>query len=665
MRIGDRLFYPVEYFDGGKNNRYSDNILADNESPDCLNVETDALGDVSTRRGSLCASNSSTTGSLLTGIWYGIRKLENTSGISSLVGWYNSSMVEASAGSFTTFGSGSLSFVTVPSAEDIFSGQTYVAHTVYQNKVLMSDGNTPYKYDGSEFTRLGIETPSNTLAATTATTAGLLGSGVYQYKVGYVNSGVVEGDVSTTALTFTAPVSSIVSLTGLPIAPKSFGVARRFLYRTKKDDDSIFYFLDEIADNTTTTYKDNIPDSDLIEQAPIDQGYPPNFRLVQNHKDRIWAVEANSARMRYSEIGRPELWPAENEELIGDGAGFIKALAVHQDAILTIKNDGTVHLLFLADNDPNNFIPIKINAPYGTVSRFTATYNDSIMYLGTIGNRAYGFVGLSGAQVINESITTDDGVTASNVISDRITPDIENLEPTLLGGIQGIAYRNKVFIALPYLGLTGIAAENNTIYQFDYQRRTTPNQIGAWFPFSGLYAAYFEVFKDRLLYVPPGERSQGYVFELDVQDRYADDTFDDEGVFSKSMAIDSYFYTKRFACQKQVAQNHKDFRTATLYLGLLGTYNMDMYTRIDLDNGSGELSTIDLNPGGTYWGQFNWGLATWGGADLEGEIDVDLGTLSGRRIQFKFTNQNTAHQAFSVKRLSIEYTLRPRRRYLG
>lgn len=666
MRIGDRTVYPVEFFDGGKNNQYGVNIIEDNESPDCLNVESDALGNVGTRNGSLFATHSGSTGNLATGAWYGATKLELATGTSMFIGWYNSSMVEATASTFASFDSGSLSFVTVPSAENVFTALTHVANTYYDNKILMCDGGVPYKYDGTDFTRMGIETPSNTLAATTAATAGaVLGSGVYQYKVAYVNSAGIEGDASTTALVFTAEASNIVSLTALPTAPVSYGIGKRFLYRTTVDGD-IFYYLDEIADNSTTTYKDEIPDTDLVDQMPPDQGYPPSFRLVVQHKDRVFAVDdTDPAILKFSDVGRYELWPAENQEKLGDGAGRIKTLAVHNDAILAVKNDGSVWLLFLADNDPVNFIPIKLNAPYGTSSRFVVTYENSAMYLGSVGNRPFGFVGLTGTQIINEGITTDEGTTSSSLISEKITPDVEGFVSSLIDNIQGIVYRNRVFIAVPYQPETGLAVEkNNRIYQFDYERRTNPRQVGAWFPFSDLYAAYFTVFKDRLLYVPSGERDIGSVFQIDVDGRAYDDTYDTSGVLTKDQAINDYFFTKRFGCGKNIEQNHKDFRTGYVWHSLLGNFNMLVNFRSDFDVGAGTQKSINLDQGGTYWGLFYWGLSTWGGLTNEEETDVDLGTLNGRRIQFRYSNGNTAGARWKVKRLGIEFTLRPRRRYL-
>lgn len=667
MKIGDKTVYPIEYFDGGKNNQYGANIIEDNESPDCLNVESNALGNVGTRNGSLFATHSGTTGNLGSGVWNGFTKLELATGSSFAIGWYNSSMVEASAGSTLSFSSQSLSFTTIPSADGVFTALTNVANVYYDNKIFMCDGGTPYKYDGTSFTHMGIETPSNTMSASTAgTAAAVLGSGIYQYKVAYVNSGGDGGDLPVTALVFTAHASNIVSMTGIPTAPVSFGVDKRFLYRTTVGGD-VFYYLDEIPNNTTTTYKDEIPDSELIDQAPLDVGYPPNFRLIIQHKDRLFTVDdTDPSIVKYSEVGEYAVWPAENEEKIGDGAGRIKTLGIHNDAILIVKNDGSVWLLFLADNDPLNFIPLKLNAPYGSSSQFWVGYADSTMYFGSIGNQPNGFIGLQGLQPINEGITTDEGLTSSNLISERITPDVERIVPSLIDQIRGIVYRNRVFITVPLTPVdTGIAPTfNNFVYQFDYERRTNPKQIGAWFPFSDLYVSYFCVFRDRLLGTASGPRAIGHVFNIDVEGRALDDTYTPLGVVTKDRAINDYFLTKRYGCGKDIEQNHKDFRTAYLWCELLGNFNMNIYHRTDFDSGAGNVNVISLDSGGTFWGLFFWGSATWGGGDDENEFDLDLGTSNGRRIQFKMSNNNTAGARWRAKSLGIEFTLRPRRRYL-
>jgi hypothetical protein len=49
----------------------------------------------------------------------------------------------------------------------------------------------------------------------------------------------------------------------------------------------------------------------------------------------------------------------------------------------------------------------------------------------------------------------------------------------------------------------------------------------------------------------------------------------------------------------------------------------------------------------------DWGIDVWGGGFSKRETKIDLGTISGKRIQFKFDNQNTVNQRFRVHGLNF------------
>jgi len=68
--------------------------------------------------------------------------------------------------------------------------------------------------------------------------------------------------------------------------------------------------------------------------------------------------------------------------------------------------------------------------------------------------------------------------------------------------------------------------------------------------------------------------------------------------------------------------------------------------------------SVSLSPGGSIWGSFTWGVGSWGGGRSQDEIEVQLGAISGKRIQLKFSNQNTAGQRFKVHGLNYTYNIR-------
>lgn len=94
-------------------------------------------------------------------------------------------------------------------------------------------------------------------------------TGTYRYTVTYVLDDGTETEPWPGTATAVTPSSQRVNLTNIPVSNSSRVVGRR-IYRTVASpvDVKDYYFLTEIADNTTTTYTDNIADGSL--GAPVD-----------------------------------------------------------------------------------------------------------------------------------------------------------------------------------------------------------------------------------------------------------------------------------------------------------------------------------------------------------------------------------------------------------
>ena len=88
---------------------------------------------------------------------------------------------------------------------------------------------------------------------------------------------------------------------------------------------------------------------------------------------------------------------------------------------------------------------------------------------------------------------------------------------------------------------------------------------------------------------------------------------------------------------------------------------MNMNIRLDSDSGDGNISQVDLNPGGALWGTATWGGALWGGGADEMDKKIFLGQLTGKRIQFKFSNQSKVNQKFKLIGLTLTYNLKGQR----
>lgn len=114
--------------------------------------------------------------------------------------------------------------------------------------------------------------PSAVTAALAAPAApGNVNTGVHRYLATFVTvDGETQAGTASSAVTVAdSAVNGQVSLTGIPLGGAN--VTSRKLYRTQAGG-SVYYLLATIADNTTTTYTDNIADVSLGAEAPSTNG---------------------------------------------------------------------------------------------------------------------------------------------------------------------------------------------------------------------------------------------------------------------------------------------------------------------------------------------------------------------------------------------------------
>jgi hypothetical protein len=124
---------------------------------------------------------------------------------------------------------------------------------------------------------------SNVPAACVAaliTVAGLVDSGTHSYKITFVTADG-EGDVSPASNVVTTVVATDgqVALTAIPVSPSSEVTARN-IYRTAAGG-SVYKLVAQIANNTATTYTDNIADVALGATAPTISTIPTYSDLVR------------------------------------------------------------------------------------------------------------------------------------------------------------------------------------------------------------------------------------------------------------------------------------------------------------------------------------------------------------------------------------------------
>jgi hypothetical protein len=616
-------------FDGGLCSKYERSIIPDNESPDCQNVVFNN-GAVETRAGS-SRLNTTSVGSF---VGDGIYTRHDSAG--------NQTMVVFAGGTAWAL-TGTSTFATIASAQSVFTAGVRVGTAEYENHIFVGNGGvTPYKYNGTNWTRHGVPRASSSgFTGTVSGSGGTFPSASYFYKVSFVNSQVVEGDVSTASTAFAVGVNGSVELTGIPVAPTSHGVNFRRLYRASGTAGT-FERIATISDNTTTVFSDTYFPAGAT--APTDQGEPPNYSVVVYHQGRLFCNDpANPNYVWYSEALEPYTFKTTSFKPVGDATfDIVRGLDVYENGIL-VRCVNSVHLIAMPSTDPEDWVTIRIRSQYGSKSPYGSfLWNNRLMFPAMQNDKFVGFAAVSGSSLDPEATVLDIATAGSDLQSDRIEPEMFAVNETYVGNISSTVFKNKAYITVTD---GGDSTTNNKVYVFDFSiSNIQKRQRAAWSPLDGLDAAQFTVYNGRLYYL--SSTANGTVYQLETS------TYSDT-----STAIDSYFWTKEFSGLPGHENFQKDFRWARLLVELAGVYYMTVAFRVDSDVSEGTTIQLDLDPGGTTW-PFTWGVDTWDAGSSQREIRIPLGPARGKRIQFKFTNQNAAGQRFKVHAMTFSYNLK-------
>lgn len=643
-----RRIYPSTgalVFDGGLNTKYERSLLPDNESPDCANVIFNN-GAVETREG-VSRYNTAAAGSFVGDGMY-VRR-ERGGG---------ETMVAAFGGSLWTLDG--TSFVTIGSGQSLFTAGVRFGAVNEENYLFLGNGGQiPYKWSGSTLTRHGVYAPTSAnIGATAVATVASNGAGnltsatTYIYKFTFRNANLVESDVGEPTVGFVTSGTGGQQnrLTSIPVAPTSFGVATRRIYRTASGSAGTFNLITTLNDNTTTTYDDNTADASVGAAAPTDQGVPPKWSVAVFHPGlgRIFMNDtANPGYVWWTEAGNPYVVKATSFKLTGDNSGdTVKGFGILNNSLYVFGDQG-ITIGYFSDNTDTNWKWIQSKIPYGCRSPYAVVnVEDSLMFPAVQAGRLVGFAQITGDALAPSASLLTVTTAGSDMKSDRIEPDVFDVQTTYLPNMTAVVHKNQVFWGLTYgSGNT----TNNRVYLMDFSiENLAKNQREAWAPWTGshMIPAQFAVLGGVLYY--QAATAIGFAYKAE------NGTYTDNG----TAAIDSYFWTKEFAGFKNEENFTKDFRYCNFLYEKAGDYFMNLTYRVDSDSGGGDTVAIDLNPGGSLWGSMVWGRDSWGGGRAQDEIRQFLGTARGKRIQFKFSNQNVAGQKFKLYRANYAYNLK-------
>lgn len=198
--------------------------------------------------------------------------------------------------------------VKLPHADNVTYTSMLEPWSFVQYKDIMYAGReatgTFQRTDGELVGNSGIESPA-TAPTLAQGGAGNLDAGEYIGVVTFLNlqSGN-ESNPSDPSNTLTLLPGTRITWNNIPIS-SNYQVNARRLYRTLVDQQGVYYLVDEIQDNTTTTFDDNVVETELGIDASFDNGLPPpGLKYLAIFQERMFATDG--VDLFFSELLLPE-----------------------------------------------------------------------------------------------------------------------------------------------------------------------------------------------------------------------------------------------------------------------------------------------------------------------------------------------------------------------
>ena len=316
---------------------------------------------------------------------------------------------------------------------------------VYKNLVYACngvDGNR--KYDGTTVMNMGVAAPSSACTAALGA-AGVL-TGDYSYKVTFYNAALAHESNPSPVSNTIAATSDQISLSGIPISADT-QVTRRRLYRTSTGG-AVWRFLAEIADNTTTTYVDNLADSTLgvaIEAQAF--GVPPVAAMLLVWRGFLFMVPKNSSRVWFSKQGFPNaVHPNDFRDLDADDGDIVTGLT-NLNGPVAFKNDS----IWNATGQDRN----------------TLDFTQQVRGVGSVNHK--GIVKIPGKDVV--MFPSEEGFYGYNGLNEEyLSTEIESewrgLNRARLKYISGTIYKPKNLAI--WLCSTGSSGQHDLAITYDY-----------------------------------------------------------------------------------------------------------------------------------------------------------------------------------------------------
>lgn len=469
----------------------------------------------------------------------------------------------------------------------------------YDNDCYFTDGGRPRRYDGSDFTDVGVDAPAGAPAIAASGETGDI-TGAYRGKVTFVNAWGAESNASP-ASGEASVTGKKISWTNIPVGADGKGIVSRKLYRTKAGG-SEYFLVAAIGNNVATTYTDNITDANLITPMPADNGVPPNATIVYEHKDYMCYVASGDQRALYfSKRGLPDSVPPNNYKQF---PGAILAVRTYQDALIVGGASFTAAVYGDIWGGPLDNTKVRvISEDAGPVS------HEAMKVVYTPQGDILAFP--SREQLLYLSPGLQENSLRSIPLSDQVAPIFRGAVNRQ--NMAAAYYGHKLYIALTYFG-EGLPVETNNIIMA-YDGRT-----GLWNPPWTIAASGFTVCYDRL-YI--GSPAGGAISEMEK-------ATSDDGSNIHAVAVLKPEYTE------MGPQAKKKFRQLRIAVTPDGTTDA-LILRPAVDG-----VTAEIAPGP---------VSGWGGALVSPRLKLPL----PRGYQFGLTIEDDSANDWTVSEIVTEY----------
>lgn len=331
---------------------------------------------------------------------------------------------------------------------DLTTGDRKAQWITWHDLAIGTDGyNQPYKYDGtsSSATYLG-----SALALDAGSGAGP--DGTYTYKVTcYTSSYELSLDTASNSVIVT---DNDISLSMIPICPDTYlgeDVTGRKIYRTE-DSGSTYKLLSNgtIADNTSTTLTDSDADGALgATLSPTATTAPPKGKISLIHSNRLWIFNNpdNPSRAYYSDDSSHDYFPAANYLDIRQNDGDEITFAKNLLGKLTVGKNNTIQKIYTDGTPADDW---EISDPFSSVGCH-AIYSAVNTPIGII------YLSNNGLYVFNGQ--------HSKLISDQVTPEIKDINPSNFVNVWGEYYKNAYYMT--YTSIRSGETSNNRVLVYD------------------------------------------------------------------------------------------------------------------------------------------------------------------------------------------------------